>query len=584
MSRELEITRIENDWAQKPRWRVACTEDSPMSRPRVLSALAATLIVACLLVAMPATAHNGEPRPIPCADLAKLRLPGTEITLAEPVTAGSLTPPVPPGAPPATPITGLPPFCRVAGVIRPTSDSEIKFETWLPLTSWNGKFNGVGNGGFAGEISYAAMADGLGRGYATASTDTGHVGNFPAALDATWALGHPEKIVDFGPRALHLTTRNGKTLVRAFYGTWPRHSYYTGCSTGGRQGLMEAQQFPADYDGLVVGAPANYWTHNISWAAWVHQARLKDPESYLPPAKLPLIANAVNARCDAKDGIVDGVLDDPRKCDFRPSSLQCRAGQDPSTCLTPKEVAALAKIYAGPRNPRTGERIFPGALPGAETGPGGWAPWITGPAPGAALLDIFSTQFFKFFVFEDPAYDVLTFNFDSDQAFTDASTSRVINAIDPNLRPLKRRGGKIILWHGWNDPAIPAENTIDYYESVISSFKGRHEGREDALTEVKEFFRLFMAPGVQHCGGGAGPAPTTLELLTVLEDWVERGKAPKRIVASRLTPAGTVDRTRPLCPYPNVARYVGNGGTDDAANFVCRSPRGQKRHRHDRDD
>ncbi len=293
---------------------------------------------------------------------------------------------------------------------------------------------------------------------------------------------------------------------------------------------MEAQQFPGDYDGLVIGAPANYWTHLLTAAAWGYQAHLEDPASYFSALKLPAIANAVNAACDAKDGIVDGILDDPRKCDFKPSSLLCT---------------------------------------GAETGPGGWAPWITGAVPGGALLDFFSTQFFKFMVFNDPAYDLHTFNFDSDLAKTDASIGRVINAIDPNLRPLKRRGGKIILWHGWNDPAISPLNSINYYESVLSFFSGRHGDRDDALEDVQKFFRLFMAPGVQHCGGG--PGPNTFDLLTELENWVEKGIAPKRIIA---TGGNVPTRTRPLCAYPKSAVYSGSGSTDDAANFVCRGPRG----------
>jgi feruloyl esterase len=534
------------------------------------TATLALALAASIALSPPARANDapGGARPIACEALAGLRLPDTTLSVTERVTGGSFTPPGTTAA-----ITGLPPFCRVAGTIRPTSDSNIQFETWLPLSGWNGKFNGVGNGGFAGAISYSAMAFALRRNYATASTDTGHTGS---GIDATWALNHPEKIIDFGPRSLHLTTQNGKAITRAFFGQRARYSYYTGCSTGGRQGLMEAQQFPGDYDGLVVGAPANFWTHLLTAAAWAHQARLKDPESYFPPTVLPVIEQAVNAACDKQDGIADGILEDPRKCDFKPSSLRCKAGQNPSTCLTAKQVVTLEKIYTGARNPRTGEQIFPGTPPGAETGPGGWTPWITGTAPGTALLDAFSTQFFKNMVFNDPAYDLFTFDFDRDLAFTDASIGRVINAIDPDLRPLKRRGGKIIMWHGWNDPAIAAQNSINYYESVVSFFKGRKEDREDALEEVQQFFRLFMAPGVQHCGGGPGPSP--LDLLTDLENWIEKGQAPKRIIAG----GGNVPtRTRPLCAYPKVAVYGGTGSVDEAASYQCRAPR---RHDDDRDD
>ena len=521
-------------------------------------------------VATPATAAD----PASCASLASLHLPDTTITLAAPVTDGP-----------------LPPYCRVVGVIRPTADSQIGFETWLPLQNWNGKFNGVGGGGFAGAISTDAMSRALLRGYATASTDTGHVGvgpfpGLPApSLDGTWALGHPEKVIDFGPRSLHLTTQNAKAIVHAFYGRGASHSYYVGCSTGGRQGLMEAQQFPHDYDGLVVGAPANFWTHLLAGGAAAYQARLKDPESYFPAAKLPLLEAAVNAKCDLKDGIADGVLNDPRQCDFKPSSLLCKAGQDPQTCFTAKQVVALEKIYRGAYNPRTGELIFPGLLPGAETA--GWPAWVTGAAPGFSLIDIFSTQYFKFFVFQNPAYDLLTFDFDADQAFNEASVGRFINAINPDLRPLQHRGGKILLYHGWNDPAISALNSVNYYESVVSFSTGRRDTRREALGEVQEFFRLFMVPGMEHCGGGPGPnafggafalpAPTTdaqHDLLNALERWVERGKAPAKIIATKYAgdnPAGRITRQRPLCPYPATAVYAGSGSTDDASNFKCRA-------------
>jgi len=301
-----------------------------------------------------------------------------------------------------------------------------------------------------------------------------------------------------------------------------------------------------------------------------------------------LLEAAVNAKCDLKDGIADGVLNDPRQCDFKPSSLLCKAGQDPQTCFTAKQVVALEKIYRGAFNPRTGELIFPGLLPGAETA--GWPAWVTGAAPGFSLIDIFSTQYFKFFVFQNPAYDLFTFDFDADQAFNEASVGRFINAINPDLRPLQHRGGKILLYHGWNDPAISALNSVNYYESVVSFSTGRRDTRREALGEVQEFFRLFMVPGMQHCGGGPGPnafggafalpAPTMdaqHDLLSALERWVEHGKAPAKIVATKYAgdnPAGPIARQRPLCPYPATAVYKGSGSTDDASSFQCRDERG----------
>ena len=525
------------------------------------------LSVAC---ASGVATHAAAAPPASCASLAALSLPDTTITLAGAVTGGP-----------------LPPYCRVVGTIRPTADSQIGFETWLPLANWNGKLNGVGGGGFAGAISTEAMSRALLRGYAATSTDTGHVGGGPfgASLDGTFALGHPEKVIDFGPRSLHLTTRNAKAIVRAFYGKRPAYSYYTGCSTGGRQGLMEAQQFADDYDGLAVGAPANYWTHLLAGAAWIHQARLKDPESWFSPTLMPLLEGAVNAKCDAKDGLADGILNDPRKCDFKPSSLLCKTGQDPATCFSAKQVTALEKIYGGARNPRTGERIFPGLMPGAESA--GWPAWIAGQAPGFSLADIFGTQYFKFFVFQNPAYDLLTYDFDADQAFNDASIGRFVNAVDPDLRPLQRRGGKVLMYHGWNDAAISALNSINYYESVVSFFTGRRDTRREALGEVQEFFRLFMVPGMEHCGGGPGPnafgAPFALpaptldadhDLLSALERWVEHGKAPSKIIATKYAgdnPAGAIALQRPLCPYPQTAVYKGKGSGGDPKNFKCRA-------------
>ncbi len=529
-------------------------------------------VLAALFASGVATTAAAEPAS--CASLAALHLADTTIRSAAAVTGGP-----------------LPAFCRVVGVIRPTSDSQIGFEAWLPLANWNGKFNAVGGGGFVGSINTEAMGRAVLRGYATATTDTGHIGG-----DASWAFGHPEKVIDFGPRSMHLTTQVSKAIVRAFYGERPRHSYYTGCSTGGRQGLMEAQQFPEDFDGLVVGAPANFWTHLLAAAAWGFQAHANFPPNgpqpnWFGPQLMPVLEAAVNAKCDAIDGIVDGIVSDPRKCDFNPASLICKAGQDPNTCFTPLQAAAVAKAYAGPRNPRTGEQIYPGLLPGAESGPGGWPAWITGTQPFTSLLDFFSTQYFSNFVFS-PGYNLFTFNFDSDQAINDASIGRVINAIDPDLRPLRQRGGKILHYHGWNDPAISSVNSVNYYESVVSFFTGRRDTRAEALEDVQDFYRLFMVPGMQHCGGGPGPnafgGPFALpapvmdaehDVLSALERWVERGKAPKKLVATKYAgdnPAAGIAMQRPLCPYPKAAVYTGHGSTNDAASFKCRAEHGDE--------
>jgi len=498
-----------------------------------------------------------------CEGLAELNLPNTTITAAQSVAPGAFAPPA--GAP--APYKELPAFCRVAGVIKPTNDSEIKFEVWMPGANWNGKFQGVGNGGFAGSISYTDMAGALARGYATASTDTGHSGG-----DASWALGHPEKIVDYGHRAIHEMTEKAKLVIKAFYGDGPKRSYFASCSNGGRQALMEAQRYPNDYDGVIAGAPANAFSQILTGFAWNMQLLLNDPASYIPAKKLKAIETAALAACDARDGVTDGVLDDPTKCGFDPSVLLCK-GAETDECLTEKQIAALKKIYAGPRNDK-GQQIIPGFTPGGETGLGGWTPWITGATPTAALQFFFSTQAFKNMVHNDPNWDYKTFDLERDGKLADEKLAPMLNATDPNLNAFSARGGKLILYHGWNDAALPPKNTINYFQGVVAKLGQR---RADS------FMRLFMAPGMQHCNGGPGPdrfgqfvnrsrSDPQHDLTLALERWVEQGVAPEMVIATKrqsATPEAPALRTRPLCPYPQVARYKGSGSTDEAANFSC---------------
>ncbi|HKE05378.1 MAG TPA: tannase/feruloyl esterase family alpha/beta hydrolase [Blastocatellia bacterium] len=498
-----------------------------------------------------------------CEGLAELKLPNTAITAAQSVATGAFTPPT--GS--AAPYKELPAFCRVTGVIKPANDSEIKFEVWLPSANWNGKLHGIGNGGFAGSISYTGLAGALARGYATASTDTGHGGT-----DASWALGHPEKLVDYGYRAIHEMTEKAKLVVKAFYGDGPKRSYFASCSNGGRQALMEAQRYPDDYDGIVAGAPANAFTQILTGFAWNMQSLLNDPANYIPAKKLKAIEAAALAACDARDGVTDGVLDDPTKCGFDPAVLQCK-GAETDECLTEKQIAALKKIYAGPRNAK-GQQIIPGFVPGGETGPGGWTPWITGATPTAALQFFFSTQAFKHMVYNDPAWDYKSFNLERDGKLADEKLAPVLNATDPNLKAFGARGGKLIIYHGWNDAALPPMNTVNYFQSVVAKLGQR---------QTDSFVRLFMAPGVQHCGGGPGPdsfgqmvtsaqSDPQHDLTLALERWVEQGVAPERVIATKrqgANPQAPAARTRPLCPYPQVARYKGSGSTDDAANFNC---------------
>ncbi len=524
---------------------------------------AAEFLVFALLATFPCAAMQA---PESCASLAKLTLPATTITTAETIAGGAFTPPG------GKAIEHLPAFCRVSGVIRPSTDSNIEFEVWMPASGWNHRFQDVGNGGFAGAINYAngGLATAISRGYAAASTDTGHKGG---SADAAWALGHPEKIVDFGYRAMHETTVQAKAIVKAFYGEAPRHSYFASCSNGGRQALMEAQRYPADYDGIIAGAPANAWTSIFAGFLWNAQA-LSVPGAYIPPSKAPAIERAVVTACDARDGVKDGVLDDPSKCAFDPTSMLCKQ-DDSADCLTAPQVEALKKIYSGPRDP-SGKLLVPGFEPGGEGGEGGWGLWILGRAPGQSLQATFGIQFASNMVFNNARWDYKTFDFGRDMKIVNDRMGHILNATDPNLKAFQSRGGKLILWHGWSDPALPPQNTVNYFKAVKARMGAK---------AVDSFVRLYMLPGTQHCIGGPGPdycgglmaaqGDADHDLSAALERWVEQGVAPGRMTAVKFArqldfKSGVV-RSRPLCPYPQTAVYQGSGSTDEASNFECRS-------------
>ncbi|HEY6292677.1 MAG TPA: tannase/feruloyl esterase family alpha/beta hydrolase [Terriglobia bacterium] len=509
--------------------------------------------------------------PDSCGSLAQLGLPGTKITLAQTVPAGAFTPPSsssPPMGPPPS-YQDVPAFCRVTAELAPTSDSDIKIEVWMPASDWNRKYRGQGNGGFAGAIDYPSLAAQVKRGYATAGTDTGHTGS---PVDAAWALGHPEKVADFGYRGVHEMTLKAKAIIDAYYGGALQHSYFASCSDGGREALMEAQRFPKDYDGILAGAPANYWTHLLTAAMWDVLATTLDPASYIPRDKIPAVSAAVLKACDAQDGLADGILNDPRQCHFDPATLLC-PGADSPACLTAPQVTALKKLYAGPRD-AAGRQIFPGYPPGGEEGEGGWPLWITGPEPSRSLISFFGVGYFSNMVYEKADWDPKTFQLDAALKLAGSKTAQALNATDPDLRPFMARGGKLILYHGWSDAAIPAPNSIDYYQSVVKTMGQR---------DTDSFLRLFMVPGMQHCADGPGPAsfgedgrpvPDDPEhnAYAALEHWVETGAAPSRIVATKFvdgSPAKGVQMTRPLCPYPQVAKYRGTGDPNQAANFVC---------------
>jgi len=491
-----------------------------------------------ILIGAPYTAQAAT-----CESLRTLSLDHATVTLAEVVEPGAFTLPESQRGAAAqnARFKDLPRFCRVAATLTPSNDSDIKIEVWLPAANWNSKYQAVGNGGWAGVISYAAMADAVKRGYATSSTDTGHVGG-----SGSFALGHPEKLIDFSYRSEHEMTLKAKAIIDAFYGSAPRLSYWNGCSTGGRQGLKEAQMFPNDYDGIIAGAPAN----RTAISLWIADAVLKDPASYIPPSKYPVIHQAAVAACDERDGLKDGLIDDPRKCTFDPQVLLCKDGDGPS-CLTAPQVKAAKQIYSPAVNPRTGKELFASLVPGTELG---WGVQALGPEPSSNIYDQY-----RYVVFKDPKWDWKTFNFDTDVEEGDRPENLIMNATDPNMQPFFSHNGKLLLYHGWSDPNVATLNTIKYYESIVHNLGGP--------AKASDKVRLFLAPGMGHCGGGEGP--NQFDMVTALEQWVEKGKPPSAIVASHAT-NGQVDRTRPLCPYPQVATYKGNGDPNDAANFSCR--------------
>ena len=499
------------------------------------------LLVCCI------TLNAGSALAATCESLSSLKLVNTTITSVQSIAAGAF-PSLGEDGRLAELFKKLPAFCRVRGVINPLNDSHIEIEVWLPTSTWNGRYQGVGNLGFAGQINYQALAQAVSSGYASSSTDTGHKGG---RRDASFAAGHPEKLIDFAYRSVHEMVLKSKAIIEEFYGTPARHSYWYGCSTGGRQGLEEAQRFPNDFDGIVsVGPVINQVPLMVSYL-WIAQANLKDPESYISVSKYPLIHNAVLRACDALDGLSDGIVDNPAECRFDPEVLKC-SGPEESTCLTTPQVETVRRIYAGPKNPRTQQQIYPGLEPGSELF---WASL----AGVSGALEI-SDTYFKHLVFKDTKWDFRTFDFDSDVARADQFDNGLLAATNPDLTAFTARGGKLMLIHGWSDQFIGPRNTINYYQSVAERM-----GAAKTIDSV----RLFMAPGMAHCGGGTGPS--VFDAVETMVNWVENGKPPEQIIASQVS-ANKVERTRPLCAYPKVARYKGSGSTDSAENFICKVP------------
>ena len=529
----------------------------------------------------------------PCTNLQSLNLPDTTITSATDNTTGVF---VPPGS--SSPIPGLPAFCRVTATLTPTSDSNIKIEVWLPETTWNGRFLGTGGGGFQGVITYNELALGIQGGFAATNSDLGtgssgcsplycgsdgNMGN-PLAIafgdpasPATGLFGHPERIKDFGYRAIHLMTVRGKEIANAFYGQNANRAYFAGCSTGGQNALMEAQRFPNDYDGILAGAAAFNRTHLHMVGLGVWQDTHASASRFIQPGQMTLINKAVLAQCVGQDGgaSTDPFLTDPRDCHFDPKALLCTGGQVPPACLTADQVTTMQKYYAGTIDPVNGQVINPGSERGNETDNVlalGLA--FTEDLPEPAFDGLFYWVFGPSFGYPASAVNFANFDFHRDVHTVDDQLAQVLNADSSDLSEFRGHGGKLLMYHGWADPLIPSQSSINYFNALVG---GDNSGMQQAnfmpgdprLDKTQKYARLFMVPGMYHCSGG--PGPNTFDALTPLVTWVETGVAPETIVATKFvndTPPA-VQMTRPLCVFPKVAKYKGSGGTSIAANFTC---------------
>ena len=517
-----------------------------------------------ILYAAPAAADK-------CSNLAtSTTLQNTNITLAQTYTAGQTV------SGTTTAPAGL---CRVAGTIKPGPKSNIHFEVWIPTDgSWNGKYQQIGNGGFAGSISLSGIANAVSRGYAKAGTDDGTSGP-PAGAPAF--IGNQDVLLDYGYRAIKATSDASKSIIDSLMQQKPSHSYFVGCSDGGREALQEAQRFPSDFDGIIVGSPVNDQVGEFgSSYLYDMQATLTGPQTigvpdaYIPTGKLPLLSNAALAQCVGKDGGVatDAFLSDPRQCFFDPGVVECRHGEDPSTCLTPAQVEAAREIYAGPHD--HGILLFPGYEPGGEAATGDWSTWISGSSPAAP-----GAQYGLGFGFGCDlmqgvtSCDYLGIDLLQQDDAARQSLQPILSSVNPDLRPFKKHGGKMIQYAGWADAAIAPENGLNYYRKVIQT-----------IGDPRDFYRIFMVPGMAHCSGGAGPnafgngasngpvIDADHDLVKALERWVEQGIAPDKLIATHYVnnvPAQGVQFQRPLCPYPERGQYVGKGDPNDAANFRC---------------
>jgi len=533
----------------------------------------------------------------PCTNLQSLQLKDTVITSAVDNTSGSF---VVPGSNPPNTISGLPAFCRVTASLIPTADSNIKIEVWLPASGWNGRFLGTGGGGFQGVINYSELTIGLQSGFAATNSDlgTGSSGCNPLycgsdgitnplatafgnpGVPSTGLFGHPERIKDFGYRAIHLMTVRGKEIANAFYGQNAHKAYFAGCSTGGQNALMEAQRFPDDYDGILAGAPAFNRTHlhMAALASW--QNAHASPGRLIQPGQMTLINQAVIAQCVGRDGgaSTDQFLTDPRDCHFDPKALLCTGGKVPPACLTAEQVTTMRNYYAGTIDPVNGDVINPGSQRGNETdNVGALGLAFSEQLPEPAFDGLFYWVFGPSFGYPASPVNFANFDFHRDVDKVDDRLAAVLNANSTDLGGFREHGGKLLMYHGWADPLIPSQSSINYFNALVgddghdhgfqqASFAG---DRNSGLRRTQSYARLFMVPGMFHCSGG--PGPNAFDALTPLVTWVEGGVAPETIVAAKFvndTPPA-VAMTRPLCVFPKVAKYNGSGSTSIAANFTC---------------
>ncbi len=492
-----------------------------------------------------------------CGSLALAVLPATNLETVQELPAGSFV--LQPGGPPLAAA-----ICRVAGVVAPA----IRFEVWLPLETWNGRLLVVGNSRMGGAVNTPALASAVLRGYAAASTDTGHASGATDTFDASWALGRPDLVADFGYRAVHVTTVNAKALVTAFYERPQDRAYFSGCSKGGQQGLMAAQRYPGDFDGIVAGAPAHDWTRFYAGGhLWYARAVHGEAASVIPPAKLVALDRAVTLACDGLDGLADGLLDDPRSCRFDAAELACAPGEDAPGCLTQAQVRAVQDVWGGART-SSGELLFPGLMPGGASAAGGWESWVTGVARFGGAHFAAADGFFKYVVYQDPAWDFRTFDYDRDVYRAMAQVGPLLDASSPDLREFAARGGKLLVYHGWADADISPLSSTAYYDRVAAFTTGSQgQGQGRATPGTDTFFRLFMVPGMGHCGGG--PGFNAFDTQGAIERWVEAGDAPASIRVGRVVD-GVIERTRPVCAYPRVAGWDGTGDPRRAESFSCR--------------